>query len=254
MVTTDKPTFEQWTCDQEQALDKWEAIEWARKICDRTDVVYLDTETTGLNNAYPVEIAVISHHGSPLINTLVKPPVLCEPGVQRIHGITSEMLEDAPILPEIYPQLQKVLCDRHVVIYNATFDNRVLDNCCLYYDLPKLNYRFSCAMRWYADYCGVWNDYYGNYKWQKLPNAGHRASYDAFACRELVKKMAIAPYCEVEYNKMFPPVQLFCEWNEVAKLELSWKKPNDYHYSLNRRVIKLYLPKFKMIQTGTEAK
>lgn len=252
-MLTAKQTETEWTCNKQHAIDKWEAIEWARKICDRTNVVYLDTETTGLNNAYPVEIAVLSRHGSPLINTLVKPPVPVEPGAQRIHGITPEMLENAPTFPEIYPELQKVLCNRHVIIYNSSFDKGVIDNCCLYYDLPQLNYRRSCAMRYYAQYFGEWNEYYGNYKWQKLPNAGHRAKHDAFACRELVRSMAIAPYCEVEYSRMFPPVQLFCEWKEVAKLEFKWKKPDSFHYSLNSRAIKFYLPKFswKHEQTTT---
>lgn len=244
MIITDKSPQEQWTCDEQHALDKWEAIEWARRICDRSDVIYLDTETTGLNDPYPVEIAILSRHGSPLLNTLVKPPVPVEPGAEAVHGITPQMLEDAPTFADIYLQLAEILYQKQVIIYNMAFDCKVLENACKFYDLPQLNYRTACAMRYYAQYFGDWNDYYGNYKWQKLPNAGHRAKDDAFACRELVRRMAIAPYCEVEYSRMFPPVQLFCEWKEFAKLELSWRDKNGWYSIKSFRALKFYLPKF----------
>lgn len=234
----------EWHCDEKHALDKWEAIQWARKIGDRHNVIYLDTETTGLYDAYPVEIAILSRYGSELFNTLVKPPVPVTLGAEAVHGITSQMLENAPTFPEIYPQLQKILCDRHVVIYNAAFDRKILDNACLYYDLPQLNYRTSCAMRYYAQYVGDWNDYYGNYKWQKLPGAGHRAADDAWACRELVRSMVVPPSCPVNYSRMFPPRQLFCNWEEVATLELRWKNKNDWYTLSNSLKAKICLPKF----------
>lgn len=227
--------LQQWTCNEQHAIDKWEAIKWAREICDRTDVVYLDTETTGLHDAYPVEIAVLSRHGSPLLNTLVKPPVPCEEGAARVHGITDFMLEDAPTFPEIYPLLEKILSDRTVIIYNAAFDCGILRNCCNYYSLPQLKFMPQCAMEWYAQYVGNWHRYYGNYKWQKLPQAGHRAAGDAWACREVVKKMALPPYCHVEYSRMFPPVQLFCEWREMAKVEFSWKCLSDRYYADSKK-------------------
>lgn len=243
MLATKQPDIE-WTCDEQHALDKWQAIEWARKILDRKNVVYLDTETTGLHGAYLVEIAVLSRHGSPLLNTLVKPPMPCEPGAERVHGITKEMLQNAPTFPEIYLQLQKILFDKHVVIYNAPFDRGILDNCCLYYDLPAFHLRTSCAMRYYAQYFGEWNSYYGNYKWQKLPDGGHRALADARASRRLVQEMAAAPSCSVKYDRMFPPVQLMCEWKEFAKVELSLKDKDGWYSLKNHRSFKLYFPKF----------
>lgn len=238
--------IQEWTCNEQHAIDKWEAIEWARKIYNRTDIVYLDTETTGLHNAYPVEIAVLSRHGSPLLNTLVKPPIACEEGARRVHGITAEMLENAPTFPEIYPQLEKVLSGRTVIIYNAPFDCGILRNCCNYYQLPQLIFMPQCAMEWYAQYAGDWNNYYGNYKWQKLPNAGHRAAGDAWACREVVKRMTPPPYCRVEYSRFFPPVQLFCEWQEMGKVEFSWKRPGDRYYHWKNRSIKFKLPVFHL--------
>ena len=237
--------IEQWTCNEQHALDKWEAIEWARKICDRENVVYLDTETTGLNDAYPVEINIRSRHGSTIFDSLVKPPVPCEAGAERVHGITKEMLQDAPEFPDIYPTLQRILLNKHVVIYNAPFDKSVIANCCLYYDLPTFYLRVSCAMRYYAQYFGEWSDYWGNYKWQKLRGGSHRARSDTWACYQLVKSMTYSPYCRVEYSRMFPPVQLFCEWQEMAKIEFSWKRPSERYYYFKNKSIHFKLPVVK---------
>lgn len=240
-----QPVQETWTCNEQHALDKWESIEWARRICDRTNVVYLDTETTGLHGAYLVEIAVLSSHGSSLLNTLVKPPVPVEAGAERVHGITAEMLENAPTFPEIYLQLQKILSDRRVIIYNASFDCGILRNCCDYYQLPHIKFMPQCAMECYAQYFGEWSSYWGNYKWQKLPGGGHRARTDARACHKLVKRMAIAPSCEVKYERMFPPRQLFCEWKEVAKIQIGWKDKNNWYSLDNSRTFKIRLPKLR---------
>lgn len=254
MKRTIKQNDCQWECDERHAIDQWEGIEWARKICDSKNVVYLDCETTGLHGAYLVEIAVLSQHGSSLLNTLIKPPVPCEPGAERVHGITKEILEDAPTFPEIYSQLQKILSDRHVVIYNAPFDRGILENCCLYYNLPSLNYRSSCAMKYYAQYFGEWNSYYGNYKWQKLPGGGHRAAEDARACYELVRQMARSPYCTVEYVKDFPPLQIQCEWIEVASIDFRWKDLKLGYYYGGRRSLKIHLPKFSWKRATWERK
>ncbi|MGL5926716.1 3'-5' exonuclease [Chroococcidiopsis sp.] len=231
-----------WTCNEQHALDKWEAFEWAKKIYDSADIVYLDTETTGLHNAYPVEIAVLSRHGSPLLNTLVKPPVPSETGAERVHGITAQMLEDAPTFPEIYPLLSKVLSDRTCIIYNAAFDCGILRNCYKYYGLEEIKFMPQCAMEWYAQYVGDWNSYYGNYKWQKLPNAGHRAAEDAYAARELIKEMTFPPSSEVEYNRMFPPVQLYAVWKEVGKVRFNWKKPGEKYYPTFDSDFKIKVP------------
>lgn len=238
--------IEEWTCNEQHALDKWEAFQWARKIYDSTDIVYLDIETTGLHNAYPVEIAVLSRHGSSVLNTLVKPPVQCEKGAERVHGITAQMLEDAPSFPDIYPKLKKILSDRTCIIYNASFDCQILRNCCKYYGLEEIKFMPQCAMEWYAQYVGQWNSYYGNYKWQKLPDAGHRAAEDAYAAREIVKQMTFPPYCEVEFNRMFPPVQLFCEWKEVAQVTFNWKTLKERYYSTPHWDFKIKVPIFEV--------
>lgn len=255
MTTTIKQSKIKWQCDERLVLDQWEAIEWARRTLSLPDIVYLDSETTGLHGAYLVEIAVLSRHGSAMLNTKVRPPVPSDPGAERVHGITKEMLEDAPTFPEIYPRLQEVLSDRTVIIYNAAFDCGILQRCCDYYQLPPLKFMPQCAMEWYAQYKGEWSGYWGNYRWQKLPGAGHRAAADAWACYQLVRRMAIAPSCPVDISVMFPPVQLFCEWKEIARICYEWKPINgDYHYDYHRRRRRCFaikLPHFCLKRAAT---
>ncbi len=50
------------------------AIAWANGIVSRRDVLYLDTETTGLGSqAEIVEIAVVDGAGRTVLNRLVRP-------------------------------------------------------------------------------------------------------------------------------------------------------------------------------------
>ena len=76
------------------------------------DYVVLDTETTGLDeDAEIVEIAIVDSTGKVLLDTLVKPskplPVYCE--ASEIHGITNEMLVNAPNWQDIYEKVSRAI-------------------------------------------------------------------------------------------------------------------------------------------------
>jgi DNA polymerase-3 subunit epsilon len=45
-------------------------------------------------------------------------------------------------------------------------------------------------MRQYAAFVGEWNEYHGNYRWQRLPGGDHSALGDARATLSLLKRMA----------------------------------------------------------------
>lgn len=207
--------------------DRLKSMAKARKIL-RTNPRFLDTETTGLNNAFLVEICVLSHHGGPLINTLVKPPIPIPPETTKIHGIDDTTVADAPTFPEIYSQLKAVLEGCDVVIYNASFDTSIIENCCQHYELPMIEFTSHCAMKIYSQYYGEFSSYWGNYKWQKLPGGGkHRAYSDTKACYNLMRAMSYPERCE--WNpppKQFPPTQVFCEWQ--AWIELTARRQGNW--------------------------
>jgi len=165
--------------------------------------VYLDTETTGLETADQiVEICTLDYSGKVLVNSLVKPkgriPVLAS----RIHGITDEMVADAPTWLELWPQVEVALARRRVAIYNAEFDLTMLKQSHRHYHLHWVfpGEASFCVMKLFAQFYGEWNYHYGSYRWQKLEEAArqckitvegaHRAKADALKARGVLHYMA----------------------------------------------------------------
>ncbi len=95
-----------------------------------TDVKFacLDTETTGLTpdmGGRICEVAVsVSQAGRPLeeFSTLVNPGMPMHPDVIAIHGITNEMVKEAPKFADVLPKLLGILDNCVLVAHNADFD------------------------------------------------------------------------------------------------------------------------------------
>lgn len=89
----------------------------------------LDFETTGLdvNSGHRVvEVGVV--RVDPQTNTRVEWSTLVNPGVpiskrtQEIHGISNEMVEDAPLFAQALPQFAHLIEDCVLIAHNANFD------------------------------------------------------------------------------------------------------------------------------------
>lgn len=65
-----------------------------------------------------------------------------------VHGITSEMVEDAPTFDKIWDKVQSLIEDFPLVAHNAEFDKSVFSKLLNYYDLadPDL-YEFRCTYK-----------------------------------------------------------------------------------------------------------
>ena len=144
------------------------------------DYVVLDTETTGLHRGEICEISIINQDGDVLLDTLVHTVHPIPPDAQRIHGISDDMVmsEDIPTWLEIQPTVREILRGRHVVIYNATYDRKMMHQSDEATGLDRVDYKaeanYYCAMEAYAEHFGDWNDYHGSYRWQKLTDAARR--------------------------------------------------------------------------------
>jgi len=180
-----------------------EAIQLAQQWITRKPV-YIDTETTGTGtNDSIIEIAIIDHDGSILVDSLVKPVGMISAGARAVHGITDEMIKDAPRWETVWAQVETAILDRAVGIYNADFDLRMIKQShqrnWLRWSVPK-GAEFFCIMKLYAQFYGQWNPRHANYRWQSLDQAreqcriplpnSHRAKADTLLTRAILEYMA----------------------------------------------------------------
>jgi DNA polymerase III subunit epsilon len=165
--------------------------------------VYLDTETTGLEKSSEIiEICVIDDSNQVLFQSLVKPTSRIPSEALRIHGITDEMVKTAPAWFNVWPKIEAVLAGQQVGIYNADFDLRLIQQTNARYHIrwERHDSNAFCIMKLYAQFYGLWNRAYGNYRYFSLetarqhchiplPNA-HRALDDALLARAVLHHIA----------------------------------------------------------------
>ena len=174
--------------------DRSAAIRWAQDVLKHGHYVLLDTETTGvLNDDEIVQITILGENGQSVFTTLVQPTKPIAPEAEAIHHITAAMVANAPTFPQVYERIKRALDNRRVIIYNAAFDTRILEQCCQRYGLPPLQYFVvECAMLKYAAFVAERDPKRGGWKWQKLPGGDHSAGGDCLAMLAVIRKMAEA--------------------------------------------------------------
>lgn len=181
--------------------DRRAAIRWAAELLRRPDILFLDTETTGLDDdAEIIDIALVVGRGTVLLDTLVRPVGPIPAAATAVHRITDAMVWTAPSWPDVYQELVGIVRHRpHVIVYNAPFDRRVIGQTCQRHGMPLLRAHWHCAMQRYAAFVGERHPRYGDYRWHRLEEAAravgalppeHRALGDALACRAVVQAMA----------------------------------------------------------------
>jgi DNA polymerase III subunit epsilon len=165
--------------------------------------VYLDTETTGLDpQAEIVDICLLDHDGTVLVDTLVRPVASIPAGATRVHGITNAMVAGAPTWKEVWPQVAAALKGRQVGIYNMEYDRRLMRQSHQQHRLrwAEREAEFFCIMEAYAQFYGKWDARHGAYRFQRLEEAGwqchlslpnsHRAKPDTELARAVLRYMA----------------------------------------------------------------
>lgn len=101
-------------------------------------MIVLDFETTGLQPGYrPVEIAWIEFDAEfrslAEVHSLVDPQIPIEPGAQRTHGISPEMVEGRPTLSQFLATSHPgKFTNEHVLVvaHNARYDVPMLEPFC----------------------------------------------------------------------------------------------------------------------------
>ena len=108
-------------------------------MVEEGETLILDTETTGLDaHDEVIQLAIVDMQGNVLLHTLVRPTVPVGTEARAIHGITDEVLAEAPYFAQLYDTIAGLLGNRSVLAYHADFDRRLLAQTCAKYGLPPL--------------------------------------------------------------------------------------------------------------------
>ena len=177
-----------------------------RTLLDRTDVLVLDTETTGFGrNAEVVEITIIDTTGAVQYDSLVMPRGSVPVGASNVHGLTKRVLrkEGARPWPDHHDAVVRLLTGASAVCaYNVDYDERLLAQTADGYGLRWPEGRnWGCIMLAYAKHRGIPGKRPGEFRWHELEKAmahegisytgeAHRARADALATLEIMRRMA----------------------------------------------------------------
>ena len=91
-------------------------------------IVVIDVETTGLSpqkGSRIVEVGMIGLDNGDIrqeFHSLINPHVRIPFSVQKIHGITNEMIENAPGPEAVFPEIRRFIGSAVVVAHHAAFD------------------------------------------------------------------------------------------------------------------------------------
>ena len=187
------------------------AVNTARRWLAENRLI-LDTETTGLSGLDEiVEIAIINARGDVILDTLIKPSKSIPAEATAIHGITNEMVANAPCWSEVHHDVCGLITrSSGFVAYNSQYDSRLIYQTAALSggttafsesEAAVINNIHDCAMLLYAEFYGQWDDRRSNYKWQRLTAAAeqqgvevigqaHRALADSLLTLGVIKAIA----------------------------------------------------------------
>lgn len=151
-------------------------LERIKKAFVAQNYVVLDTETTGLGHDDEIiEIAIVDCDSNILMNQRIKPMKRIPAEATAIHGISDEDVANCPSFADVAILIKGHLAGKDVIVYNATFDRKMLHRSAEQAGIEKINWKafsnWHCAMLAFAPIYGDWNDYHGNYKWKPLSTA-----------------------------------------------------------------------------------
>ena len=149
---------------------------------NRSDVLIVDTETTGVDPTVDevVDIAVIDTVGQSFLDEMVMPTVEISADASRVHGLTTEILAEmqAKDWSEHHDSVCQLLQRAAVVLsYNAAFDEEVITRTAQIHALsvPR-GIPWRCPMLDYSEWVGEPDpNRLGEAKWFKLEDAYKRA-------------------------------------------------------------------------------
>jgi DNA polymerase-3 subunit epsilon len=161
------------------------AVKWARTLLEYgRDLLIFDTETTAADptEAELVELGVINGVGEVVYQMLVRPENPIPTAASDIHGITDEMVANAPTPGPVLASFH-VIVSEHVALaaYNYQYDSEVIFQAGVGH--PQVGARptpsqKACVMKIWSYWHGDYDPQRASYRWVKLTEAAAEAGLD----------------------------------------------------------------------------
>ena len=100
---------------------------------DLKNYIVIDTETTGLSaqRDHIIEISALKIKNGQIIEnytSLVNPGIMIPKSSIKIHGITDDMVIDAPTIDQVLPEFLKFIGNQPLIGHNLSFDLRFINS------------------------------------------------------------------------------------------------------------------------------
>ncbi|MEG0036692.1 MAG: DUF3820 family protein [Victivallaceae bacterium] len=118
--------------------------------------IFYDTETTGTNvdKDRIIEIAAYYPFKDKSFSSYVKPDIPVPTQATAIHGISDEMLTDAPSFKTVFHQLKEFCGDEVILVAhnNDNFDAPLFARECQRHSIPELEFPTLDSLKWARKY------------------------------------------------------------------------------------------------------
>ena len=170
---------------------------------DRKRVLFFDLELTGVyTHDEIISISIVDGEGSIIMNTFVKPAHKKKwKHTEKIHGITPDMVADAPMLDELIPEIKRIFADAdNLIAYGVSTD----------YSHIKYIYDTEEEREALHDKTRCCANEFVRYAHEHLPELSHAALIDAMAAFEIdwdgIPHSSIADTvaCMKVWERLFP--------------------------------------------------
>ncbi|MBQ9979331.1 MAG: 3'-5' exonuclease [Clostridia bacterium] len=169
----------------------------------REKVLFFDLELTGFYDRDEIlSISIIDGTGRIIMNTLVKPTHTQKwKKTEKIHGITPAMVEDAPTLEELIPEIKEIFAGAdNIIAYGVSTDYSHIRHI---YETAAEQAELKSKIR-----CCAFE--YVRYMHENHPELVHASLTDAMACFEIEwegvahSSMADTYGCRKVWERLFP--------------------------------------------------
>ncbi len=185
---------------------------------DRKRVLFFDLELTGVyNHDEIISISIVDGEGKVIMDTLVKPAHKKKwKNTEKIHGITPEMVSDAPLLDELIPEIKAIFAEAdNLIAYGVSTD----------YSHIKYIYDTEEEREWLKDKTRCCANEFVRYAHEHLPELAHASLTDAMAALDVawdgIAHTSIADTigCMKVWGRLFPNYYAVGESAECVPVE-----------------------------------